>query len=89
MITLAIRLVLSVILVGVSGFCVFGFFATYEARTYDASYSFGFQTIYAMTAAMCALAMTGMWLDLRRALPYAETNQHEEAGLDLQGRMTR
>jgi Na+/melibiose symporter-like transporter len=84
MMTFAIRMVVSVILAGLLCFCVFGFFASYEA-----SVSFGFQTIYAMTAAMCALAMAGMWLDLRRSLPCAEANQHDEAGFDFRGRMTR
>jgi hypothetical protein len=64
MMKLAIRLVLSVVLVGIVGFCIFGFFASYEV-----SNPFGFQTFYAMTGAMCALAVAGIWLDLRRALP--------------------
>ncbi len=63
MMPIAIRLAISVVLLAVLGFCVFGFFASYEPPV-----TFGAQTIYAMTAAMCALAMTGMWLDPHRAI---------------------
>jgi O-antigen/teichoic acid export membrane protein len=52
----AIRVCLSVALLALLGFCMFGFFASYELPP-----SWGPQVIYALIAGLCALATAGLW----------------------------
>jgi hypothetical protein len=47
---------LSAVLLAMLGFCMFGFFASYELPpSWDA------QVIYALVAGMCTLATAGLW----------------------------
>jgi O-antigen/teichoic acid export membrane protein len=59
----AMRMFLSVVLLALLGFCVFGFFASYELPpSWDA------QVIYALVAGMSALATAGLWCTPRGML---------------------
>jgi O-antigen/teichoic acid export membrane protein len=59
----AFRIFLSCVLLALVGFCVFGFFVSYELPpTWDA------QVIYALVAGMSALATAGLWCTPRGML---------------------